>query len=67
MSLDLADSGMAATDSWNDPERCPFCGEALASPGAGFVDHTAEHPECEAKFETWRDRVGGDLRGGWSG
>jgi len=58
---------MAATDSWNDPERCPFCGEALASPGAGFVDHTAENPDCEAKFETWRDRIGGDLRGGWSG
>lgn len=58
---------MATSATWNDPERCPFCGAELASPGAGFVDHTAENPECKKQFETWRDRLSGDLRGGWSG
>ncbi|WP_415378564.1 hypothetical protein [Halosimplex sp. TS25] len=58
---------MATTESWSDPERCPFCGAKLASPGAGFVDHTAESPDCETKFETWRDRITDDVAGGWSG
>ncbi|MFB6139987.1 MAG: hypothetical protein ABEJ26_06085 [Halosimplex sp.] len=58
---------MSTTDSWSDPDRCPFCEARLASPGAGFVDHTSDNPDCAAKFETWRDQVAGDVRGGWSG
>lgn len=58
---------MSTSNSWSDPERCPFCGDALASPGVGFVDHVAESPECETDFTTWRDRVSGDIAGGWSG
>ncbi|MFB6308037.1 MAG: hypothetical protein ABEH35_01785 [Haloarculaceae archaeon] len=58
---------MATNQTWNDPDSCPFCGEQLASPGAGFVDHVAESPDCEAAFGTWRTRVGDDVAGGWSG
>lgn len=58
---------MATSESWTDPNRCPFCGAGLDSPGAGFVAHVEESPECEAAFGTWRDRVSDDLAGGWSG
>lgn len=58
---------MATNASWTDPDRCPFCDERLDSPGAGFVDHVEESPECEAEFGTWRDRIGDDVAGGWSG
>ncbi|WP_058366694.1 DUF7501 family protein [Haloparvum sedimenti] len=53
--------------TWSDPNECPFCGAALADPGAGFVDHVAENPDCDRRFETWRDRVAGDMGGEWSG
>lgn len=55
-----------ATD-WNDPNVCPFCGDALADPGAGFIDHIETSPNCESGFETWRSNVANDIRGGWSG
>lgn len=58
---------MAASESWNDPDRCPFCGARLASPGAGFVDHVRASTDCESDFETWRDRITEDIGGGWSG
>lgn len=58
---------MATSNAWTDPNRCPFCEDALASPGAGFIAHVEESPDCEAAFGTWRDRVGGDVGGGWSG
>ncbi|MFB6221073.1 MAG: hypothetical protein ABEH90_06505 [Halolamina sp.] len=58
---------MAASETWSDPDLCPFCDEKLASPGAGFVAHLDESPDCEARFENWRDRIGDDVRGGWSG
>jgi hypothetical protein len=58
---------MPTNTSWADPESCPFCDAALASPGAGFVDHVADHPDCARRFEDWRDCVGGDVRGGWIG
>jgi hypothetical protein len=58
---------MAASESWGDPNQCPFCGARLSSPGAGFVDHVGENPECEAEFDAWRDRVSDDIRGGWMG
>lgn len=65
--LDLAISDMATITSWSDPESCPFCGGALASPGAGFVDHVDDHPDCAERFDEWRERVANDVRGGWSG
>jgi hypothetical protein len=58
---------MATTETWRDPDRCPFCGETLASPGAGFMTHVAERPDCEEAFETWRSRVSEDVAGGWIG
>jgi hypothetical protein len=58
---------MSATETWSDPQRCPFCECELASPGAGFVDHVRENPACETQFETWRDRITDDLTGGWAG
>ncbi len=58
---------MATTESWTDPHQCPFCGDALASPGAGFIAHLESAPACQDAFDTWRDRVGGDVSRGWSG
>ncbi|MFB6121343.1 MAG: hypothetical protein ABEJ68_09535 [Halobacteriaceae archaeon] len=58
---------MAATQSWSDPNECPFCGERLESPGEGFMIHIEESPDCDADFDTWRDRVSGDMAAGWSG
>lgn len=62
---------MAATanvpTNWSDPSTCPFCGEALPDPGAGFVDHLADSPDCDAGFTTWKDNVADDVAGGWSG
>lgn len=58
---------MAASETWTDPNQCPFCGAQLPSPGAGFVDHLDENPACESGFETWRDRITDDIRGGWMG
>ena len=58
---------MATTESWSDPDRCPFCGDEVDSPGAGFVDHLGESAACESSFETWRERVTDDVAGGWVG
>lgn len=53
--------------NWSDTSACPFCGAELASPGAGFVDHIHDSGACESSFETWRENIAGDLKGGWSG
>ena len=58
---------MAANDSWGDPDRCPFCGTRLVTPGAGFVAHLGESSDCESRFDAWRTRITDDIRGGWSG
>jgi hypothetical protein len=58
---------MATSDTWNDPDRCPFCGDQIPSPGAGFVDHLGESPDCESDFGDWRARITDDIRGGWAG
>lgn len=58
---------MSVSETWNDPFECPFCGENLPSPGAGFVDHVSENAECEKRHENWRDNVVEDMRGGWGG
>lgn len=50
-----------------EPIECPFCGATVASPGAGFVTHIEAEPACRESFETWRDRVSEDMRGGWPG
>jgi hypothetical protein len=53
---------VVATD-WDDPERCPFCGAALADPGAGFIDHVEESEPCKLGFERWCENVSGEWRG----
>jgi hypothetical protein len=58
---------MATTESWTDPGRCPFCGDRIASPGAGFIAHLGESTDCAEAFETWRDRISDDIVGGWTG
>jgi len=58
---------MASAETDIEPRRCPFCGAELASPGAGFVRHVEDAPDCRDAFETWRDRVTDDMRGGWAG
>lgn len=58
---------MASSETWTDPNRCPFCGGQLPSPGAGFVGHVEENPDCRSEFRTWRERVSDDVRGGWTG
>ncbi|MFB6171194.1 MAG: hypothetical protein ABEJ23_01585 [Haloarculaceae archaeon] len=52
---------------WDRPDFCPFCGAELADGGAGFVDHVADAPTCRERFEAWREQVGGDVGGEWSG
>lgn len=58
---------MSFADLSIDPGQCPFCGTELASPGAGFMRHVETEPECRDAFETWRDHVTDDMRGGWAG
>ncbi|MFB6270415.1 MAG: hypothetical protein ABEH83_10750 [Halobacterium sp.] len=58
---------MAASETWNDPMECPFCGGALPSPGSGFVDHIDDNPECSDEFDAWRGRVDADMAHGWPG
>lgn len=58
---------VTGTTNWSDPTTCPFCGGDLATPGAGFVDHLSESPDCETHFDRWRDNLAGDLAGEWSG
>ncbi|ELY52210.1 DUF7501 family protein [Natronorubrum bangense] len=55
------------TADWNDPISCPFCGDELESPGAGFVDHIDANADCEDGFEQWRSNIASDLAGEWSG
>jgi|GEM_PF-375994 len=62
-SADARESG----ESEPDPHECPFCGAYVASPGKGFMLHVEQNPECDADFETWRDRVADDVPRGWSG
>lgn len=58
---------MALAEAAIEPKRCPFCGAELASPGAGFIQHVENAPDCRDAFETWRNRVTDDMRGGWAG
>lgn len=53
--------------SWNGTETCPFCGRSIQDPGAGFIAHTRDHPDCRSAFDGWRRRLQEDLVGGWSG
>ena len=53
--------------NWTDPNVCPFCEAPLADPGAGFIDHLRDNPGCSTGFERWRDNVGADIGGTWSG
>ncbi|NHN47879.1 hypothetical protein G9464_09745 [Halostella sp. JP-L12] len=57
---------VAETD-WDDPDRCPFCGAALADGGAGFMDHVEGNDDCRQRFGEWRDAISGDVGGEWGG
>lgn len=48
---------MALSETSIEPSQCPFCGTEIASPGAGFMRHVENEPECRDAFDTWRDRV----------
>lgn len=61
------DAGASRLPTWDGPEQCPFCGEALADGGPAFVEHLGTSPACAGGFEAWRDRVAEDIAGGWSG
>jgi hypothetical protein len=56
-----------ADTNWDDPERCPFCGTVLADGGTGFIDHIESTPDCDRRFEEWREAISGDLGGEWGG
>ncbi|WP_121822951.1 DUF7501 family protein [Halostella salina] len=64
--MDEEVESVAETD-WSDPDRCPFCGGALSDPGAGFVDHIEESPDCAERFDQWRDAIAGDVGSEWGG
>ncbi len=63
----MAELVMESNEPGVEPTTCPFCGTDLASPGAGFIRHIEETTGCHESFETWRDRVADDIRGGWAG
>ncbi|WP_080510570.1 DUF7501 family protein [Halorubrum kocurii] len=52
---------------WNNPDLCPFCGAALSDGGVGFIDHIADAPKCEERFEAWRGQIRDDIGGEWGG
>lgn len=52
---------------WDDPNRCPFCGEFIANGGPAFIDHVKREPACAADFEEWRVAVSDDIEGEWTG
>jgi len=56
-----------STSPWTDTLRCPFCGDRLSDPGRGFIDHIDTSGTCRDAFETWRNTVGDDMGGTWSG
>jgi len=59
--------GMATATNSVEPNRCPFCERPIGSAGAGFMEHIESNPECNEAFELWRERVDGDMPGGWAG
>lgn len=51
----------------DDPDYCPFYGVELTDPGAGFIDHIDDAPDCEEQFRDWVDAIRDDMGGDWSG
>jgi len=37
---------MALSETSIEPSQCPFWGTEIASPGAGFMRHVENEPEC---------------------
>ena len=58
-----------ASEHWDNPDFCPFCGQHLPDGGAGFYDHIqdSDNATCRERFEEWRENVAGDIGGEWSG
>lgn len=55
--------------NWDNPDYCPFCGQALVDGGAGFYDHIQKEANdtCQERFEAWRENIAGDVDGEWGG
>lgn len=51
------------TATWTDESNCPFCETSLPNPGAGFVDHLKESPDCQSGFDAWRFHLADDFGG----
>ncbi len=58
---------MAASETWTNPEVCPFCNTTLTSPGEGFMNHIETNDGCRSHYEDWRTNITDDMTGGWSG
>ena len=58
---------ITTTTNWSDPSTCPFCSSAIADPGAGFVAHLEEAPDCASDFEARWTTLASDLAGEWTG
>ncbi|WP_152419373.1 DUF7501 family protein [Halobiforma nitratireducens] len=65
LEVDPDDSLEAADREWDDPRRCPFCGDPIADGGPGFVDHVDETDECAVAFSRWREGIAGDVAEEW--
>ncbi len=57
----------SSTNSWTNPERCPFCDARIEDGGWGFVVHVRANEPCEKEFDMWREQIAGDMAGEWSG
>ena len=52
---------------WDDPNRCPFCGDAIADGGPAFMDHIERSTPCSDDFTVWRINVAEDIGAEWGG
>lgn len=50
---------------WTGAGSCPFCGESIPDPGAGFIEHTRDSTSCRRAFDGWRERIQNDMKGEW--
>jgi hypothetical protein len=51
------------TANWTTEYNCPFCDGNLDNPGAAFVDHIDENPECKSGHDAWKFHLSDDFGG----
>ncbi|MFC6954500.1 MULTISPECIES: DUF7501 family protein [Halorubellus] len=51
------------TANWTTEYNCPFCDDTLEDPGAAFVDHIADNPECKSGHDAWKFHLTDDFGG----